>query len=114
MKILDTEVQLVDNLKKSLLHYKIFWLLFLISVILDVLSTYYFMKVDGIEHEANKLIRSLAYTLGVFPGVVVGKSLQIVAALIFCSLSFKLSRTVLLLFIALNLLASFHNLSFTL
>lgn len=111
MKILDSEVKLLENVKLSLFSHKIFWLLFLISVILDVLSTYYFMHIDGIEHEANILIRSLAYTLGILQGVIVGKSLQIVTALIFCSLSFKLSRAILLLFITLNLLASFHNLS---
>lgn len=114
MKILDTEINLLENLKLSIKKYKLFWLLFLISAVFDALSTYYFIAIDGIEHEANDLIRNLVYYLGIAPGVIVGKLLQLIAALVFSSLSFKLSRAILLLFSALNFLATFHNLSSTL
>jgi hypothetical protein len=111
MKILDKEVHLYENIEQSINQYKVFWLIFIISIILDTVSTYFFMKIDGIGTEANVLIKNLAYFLGIIPGVIIGKSLQFIAAIIFTSLSLKYSRAILLLFTALNLLASFHNFS---
>jgi hypothetical protein len=110
MNILDEEIPLIDNIKRSLRHYWFFWVLLLISVGLDYFSTLYFMHFFGVEKEANLIVRWLAQTLGVYHGVAIGKSLQLVSAVGFSSLSFKYSRAILMMLIFLNLLAVIHNL----
>jgi len=81
----------------------------LLTVVLDYLSTLYFMFFDGVGAEANAVIRWLVYAFGVIAGVFLGKSLQVVAALVFVALSQSLSRAVLLLLLLLNLLAVINN-----
>jgi len=68
------------------------------------------MTVDGIDHEANIIIRWLALMIGIVPGVIIGKCLQLVSAIGFTALSLKYSRAMLILMISLNLLAAYHNL----
>lgn len=110
MKILDEEIPLIENLMKSFGRYKYLWLLLMVSIVLDSLSTVWFMYNEGIKFEANILIRYLAMTLGIIPGVILGKSLQVLTAVIFSALSLKHSRAVLILLLCLNLLATYHNL----
>jgi len=112
MIILDEEVLLKKNLIQSYKLYKMFWLILLITIILDSLTTMLFMQKDGIHFEANFLIRWLALHMGIAPGVIVGKFLQLVAAIGFSALSLKYSRAILLLLALLNLLAIYHNLEY--
>ncbi len=110
MKILDEEIPLFENLKKACLHFWFFWLLLILTQIMDSVSTIMFMFEEGIKREANPVIRWLAENMGIIQGVLLGKSLQFIVALCFSALSYKLSRAVLLLLISLNLLATYHNL----
>lgn len=110
MLILDEEIDLVGNIKKSLVKYKYLWMILIISIVLDCLTTIKFMHNESISREANIIIHWLANTFGIIPGVIFGKFLQIIAALGFSSLSFKYSRAILLLLLLLNLLAVYHNL----
>ena len=110
MKILDEDIPLLDNLKKSVQFYWLLWLILLVSIVLDTVTTVIFMQGDGISFEANLLIRWLALTFGIIPGVIFGKALQLVAALGFSALSLKYSRAILMLLTALNILAVYHNL----
>ena len=112
MKILDEDIALLDNLKKSFQLYWLLWVILLVTIALDSVTTVMFMQVDGIGFEANLLIRWLALTFGIIPGVVFGKALQFVAALGFSALSLKYSRAILMLLLFLNMLAAYHNLSF--
>jgi len=68
------------------------------------------MFVDGIDAEANSVIRWLAYQFGVVVGVLLGKSLQVVAALGFVMLTEKLARAVLLVLVLLKAVAVLNNL----
>ena len=65
---------------------------------------------DGINQEKNYVVRWLSFNMGIIPGVAIGKSLQVIAAIVFSALSFKLSRATLLLLVLLNLWAIFINL----
>jgi len=108
--ILGQQVSLKQNLYGSVQRHWLLWSLLMLTVILDYLSTVYFMFFDGIYTEASTVIRGLAYEFGVITGVFVGKGLQIVAAVVFVSLSQKLARAVLLLLVLLNTLAVANNL----
>ncbi len=112
MKILDTEIALKSNLLNSLTNYKVFWWLLILSEIIDGFTTVAFMNKDGVALEANLLIQWLARNFGIVKGVILGKSLQLLAAIGFSALSFKHSRAILILLISLNILASIHNLSY--
>ena len=50
------------------------------------------MFFDGVDTEANAVIRWLVYAFGVIAGVFLGKSLQVVAALVFVALSQSLAK----------------------
>jgi hypothetical protein len=110
MKILDEEIPLTENLKASIINYRFLWMFLIISAVLDFLSTIYFIHFEGIEKEANLVIRWLAYTIGLYPGVALGKSLQLLSALAFSALSLKYSRAILMVMIGLNFLAVIQNL----
>lgn len=110
MHILGDNIPLKDNLKLALQRHWLLWVLLVLTVFLDYLSTLYFMFLDGVQTEGNALIRWLAYEFGVVVGVFLGKSLQILAALCFVSLTQKLARAVLLLLVLLNAVAVINNL----
>jgi hypothetical protein len=110
LKILDNDIALTDNLKSSFKRYRYGWLILLFTMLLDFVTTVYFMQNKGIHLEQNLAVRWLAYTLGIVPGVMTGKLLQLCSVLGLTALSFKLSRAILLLVILLNLLAVFINL----
>ena len=110
MQILGSEVPLIENIKQSIVRYWVLWVLLLLTIVLDCLTTIRFMFLGGIELEANLVVRWLAERLGVVQGVIVGKTLQFVSAIGFSALSFTYSRAILILLISLNLLAAFHNL----
>ena len=110
VQILGEEIPLTKNLKLSLRRHWLLWVLFILTVLLDYLSTLYFMFVDGVHTEANAVVRWLVYEFGLVVGVFLGKGLQVVAAIIFVSLTQKLARAVLLLLVLLNAVAAINNL----
>ncbi len=111
MQLLGEEVPLKQNLLNSLRKHWFLWSLLLVTAVFDFLSTLVFMSKYGIHVEKNQVVRWLALALGVIPGVAVGKSLQIVAAVGFSALSFKYSRAILLLIVGINMLAILFNLT---
>jgi hypothetical protein len=108
--ILGEEVSLLKNLKWSLRRHWLLWMLFFLTVFLDYLSTLYFMFADGVDTEANGVVRWLVYKCGVIVGAFLGKGLQVLAAIGFVSLAQSLGRAVLLLLVLLNSLAVLNNL----
>lgn len=110
MRILDEEIPLKKNLTTSFRKYRYLWIILLVTVFFDFLTTLIFMQNDGIQFERNLVVRWLAFTFGIVPGVFIGKSLQIMAAIIFSALSLTLARATLLLILLLNLLAVIVNL----
>jgi hypothetical protein len=110
MKLLDEEIPLKENLLASILNYWILWLFLIISGALDFFSTLHFIHIEGVDKEANLVIRILVYSLGVNPGVALGKLLQLFSAMAFSALSLKYSRAILMVMIGLNVLAVIQNL----
>ena len=108
--ILGDQIPLKDNLSASLRLHWYLWLILILTAFLDFVTTVLFMWHDGIHTEGNVTVRWLASMIGIIPGVFVGKSLQIFAAIGFSSLSLRLSRAVLLLILLLNLVAVVKNL----
>lgn len=110
MLILGEQIPLKDNLLKSLRVHRLIWTILLITAFFDFASTLFFMSQDGIRVEKNMVVRWLATTLGIVPGVFIGKCLQLFAVAGFSALSFKYSRAILLLIVLVNLLAIMANL----
>ena len=111
MLILSEQVPLKENLKTSLRRYWFLWLILLLTAFFDFVTTVLFMSYEGIDAEANPVIRWLVTKIGIFPGVFFGKSLQIIAAIGFSALSMSLARAILLLLVLLNVVAIIINLS---
>lgn len=111
MRILDQDVPLKANLLNSLKKHWFLWTILVVTAFFDFVTTYMFMTRYGIAVERNMVVRWLAFNLGIIPGVLIGKSLQIFAAAAFCALSFKYSRAILLLIVGVNLLAILFNLA---
>ena len=110
MQILGEQIPLKDNLLKSLRVHRLIWIILVITAFFDFASTLFFMSEDGIHVEQNLLVRWLAMTVGIVPGVLIGKCLQLLAAAAFAALSFKHSRAILLLIALVNVLAILANL----
>ena len=111
MRILGEEIPLKANLQASFQRYRLLWIILLVTASLDYLTTLYFMWQDGIHTEQSLVVRWLAYQIGIVPGVLLGKSLQILAALGFSALSLALARATLLLMLLLNIVAVVDNLT---
>ncbi|NIO41691.1 MAG: hypothetical protein GTO41_16835, partial [Burkholderiales bacterium] len=79
VQILGEEVDLKENLLKSLRHHRLLWSALVITACVDFFSTLLFMSQYGILVEKNLVVRWLALTSGVVPGVLIGKLLQIAA-----------------------------------
>ncbi len=110
MQILNEEIPFKKNLKTSFRLYWYLWIILVVTAFSDFVTTVSFMHEGGIQLEGNFIIRWLASTLGILPGVFIGKSLQILAAAGFSALSLKFSRAILLLILFLNLAAVIINL----
>ena len=110
MRLLGDEIHPRRNLRLALTRHRWWWAALVATAAMDFASTLSFMHAGGVHLEQNLLVRFLAETLGLVPGVLRGKLLQRVAALGFAALSFRLSRAVLLLLILLNLWAVLVNL----
>ncbi|MGD2139256.1 MAG: hypothetical protein PVH25_02575 [Burkholderiales bacterium] len=109
MLILGQEIPLKANLLTALRRHPILWSILLITAMLDFATTMGFMTRYGIHVEQNMVVRWLALNLGMVPGVLAGKFLQIIAAAVFCSLSVKYARAVLLAIVGINLFAILVN-----
>ncbi len=110
MKILGEDIPLKNNLVRSLRTHRLMWLILAVTAFFDFASTVFFMTGIGINVERNTLVRGLATTLGIVPGVALAKLLQLGAAAGFAALSFRYARAILMLLVLINTLAVFANL----
>lgn len=109
MTILDQQVALKSNLLFAIHQYRILWFLLVLTAAVDYITTINFMTNGSIALEGNLLVRQLAYWFGIYPGVMLGKSLQICAAMAFCALTREYAKGILMVIIALNCVASYFN-----
>lgn len=102
MKILGSEVTIKENLLFSLSRYLIWWLILLITMAFDFLTTLYFVSKLGADTEANMVIRWLISNLGLSTGVLIGKLFQLISVVMFACLHRRLGNIFLLVIILLN------------
>lgn len=84
-------------------------LFFLLSAVVDAVSTTYFMRRVGPEVEINAYIRMLSRTYGFVWGPLLGKLYQLFALWGFSILTPRLTRGVCLVVIAINFAAALIN-----
>lgn len=109
MKILDSEINLKENLDFSLHRYRIWWVILLITIIFDYLTTLNFVSKLGVEAEANQVVGWLIKNLGLLSGLFIGKLLQLASVIIFVCLHQRLGNLFLLFTILLNCWAVVMN-----
>ena len=109
MKLLGSEINLKENLRFSLNRYLIWWIILLITIVFDYLTTLYFVSKLGADAEANNIVAWLINHLGLSLGVFIGKCLQLLAVVLFASLSQRLGNLFLLIVILLNCWAVVMN-----
>ncbi len=109
MTILDQDIPLRANIFFTLQRHRTLWLFFCLTAAVDLTTTINFMINDGINTEANALVRDLAQEMGMFYGVLLGKSMQIFSGIAFCALSRNLSKGIVLALCLANCLAVYVN-----
>jgi hypothetical protein len=102
MQVLGQEVAFKDNLVFSLRRYLVWWLILMVTMIFDYLSTLYFVEKYGSHLEANHVVRILIERFGANIGTLMGKLLQLMAVVFFVSLHRRLGNLFLLVVILLN------------
>ena len=109
MKILGSEVNPKENLLYSLNRYYVLWLIFLVTIIFDYVTTVYFISRLGTRAEANYVMDWLIGHFGLMTGLLIGKSLQLLPVVFFVSLNKRFGNLFLLAVILINIWAIFIN-----
>ena len=102
MHLLGEEIDFKRNLHHSLTRYRTWWVILIITIIFDYLTTLNFVQAYGPSAEANQVVRWLIEGLGVYVGTAIGKSLQLIAVLTMVSLKQRMGNLFLLVVILLN------------
>ena len=109
MRILDQEIQLRENLRFSLTRYRAWWIVLLVTVVLDFFTTLNFIDKYGVAVEGNSVVSWLIQNLGLAGGVLIAKLLQLVSVTVFVSLHQKLGNVFLLVVVLFNVWAVVVN-----
>ena len=109
MKILGSEVNLKENLLYSLNRYRVLWLILLVTMIFDYVTTVFFVSRLGVRAEANILMDWLIRNIGLSVGVLIGKTLQLLPVVFFVCLNKRFGNLFLLAIILINIWAVFIN-----
>lgn len=109
MKILDEKVPIKENLRFSLKRYWYLWLILLVTILFDYLSTAEFVSKYGIKAEANLITRFMMHTFGHDTGNMMGKLLQILSVICMACLSRRIGNFFLLFVIIINSWATIVN-----
>lgn len=109
MRILDQEIPLKENLRYSFRRYRVWWIILLVTMVFDFLTTLYFVEKHGVETEGNSLVRWLIGNAGLAGGVFVAKMLQLLPVTVFASLHQKLGNVFLLIVVLFNFWAVVVN-----
>lgn len=102
MKILGEEIPYKENLIFSFKRYLVWWLILLVTMVFDYLTTLFFVDKYGPGAEANLVVYWLIVNQGVVIGVLIGKLLQLISVIVFVGLHRRLGNLFLLIVILLN------------
>ena len=109
MRILDQEITLKENLLFSLNRYPVWWIILIITMFFDYLSTTVFVAKFGTEAEANLTTRFIMETINPYIGNLIGKLLQLFSVICLVSVSRRVGNFFLLFVILLNCWAIVMN-----
>ncbi len=102
MRILDQDINLKENLHYSLRRYPVWWIILIITMVFDFLSTSVFVAKYGTEAEANITTRFMMETINPYFGNVLGKLLQLISVVCLVSVSRRVGNFFLLFVILIN------------
>lgn len=102
MKLLDRQIPFRKNLLFSVKRYPTWWVILLVTMFFDYLSTTVFISRFGVESEANLTTRFLMANLNPYLGNVLGKLLQLLSVICMVGLSRKAGNFFLLFIILVN------------
>ena len=102
MKLLGQSIPLRENLLFSFRRYTVWWIILLVSMFFDALTTVAFVRELGPEREMNPVVRWLLQSVGIVPGLVIGKLLQLGAVAAFVSLDRRWGNVLMLIVVVLN------------
>ena len=109
MRILDQEIRLRNNLLYSLNRYTVWWIILIITMFFDYLSTTVFVDQYGTEAEANLTTRFMMEAINPYFGNLMGKLLQLLSVVCLVSLSRRVGNFFLLFVILINCWAIVMN-----
>lgn len=112
IKILDNDVDVFKNSRRLLKDYRVHFLIVIVTMFADSISTTLFMSADGVGSEMNHVVRLLAMRLGIVSGPMVGKVLQLVALCLLACIVPTLTRLLFWVVITINIIAVGRNLQF--
>ncbi len=102
MKVLDQEIRIAENIRYSLQRYRIWWVILIITMVFDFLSTTAFVAFFGPKAEANITTRLLMESINPAMGNLLGKLLQLLSVVCLVGLSRKAGNFFMLFVILLN------------
>jgi hypothetical protein len=109
MKILGENVPIRVNLVFSLRRYWYWWLILLVTIVLDYFSTTAFVSNYGVKAEANLVTRLMMENWGPNIGNLAGKVLQLLSVACVICLSRRIGNFFLLFVIIINCWAIIVN-----
>ena len=102
MRILDQDINFKENLHYSLKRYPVWWIILIITMVFDFLSTSVFVAKYGTEAEANITTRFMMETINPYFGNLLGKLLQLISVVCLVSVSRRVGNFFLLFVILIN------------
>jgi hypothetical protein len=102
VKLLDERLHFRKNLLFSFRRYTIWWIILLITMAFDFLTTAGFVGHHGVEAEANMVTRLMMDQFSPNFGNFLGKALQLLSVVCFVGLSRKVGNFFILFIILLN------------
>ncbi len=111
MKILDSEIDIDTN--KSLLfkEYRTFFVMVVVTALMDAVSTMYFMELIGPHVEMNPIVRVLSFSYGTLAGPLLGKLYQLFGIWVISVITPRLTRFICLMVSLFNVYAFVMNMT---
>ena len=109
MKILDEEIKFRDNLVFSVNRYTVWWVVLIVTMIFDYLSTTAFVSKYGTQAEANFTTRLMMENINPHIGNLIGKLFQLISVIFLAGLNKRVGNFFLLFVILLNCWAIVMN-----
>ena len=109
MKILDQDITIKKNLVYSLKRYPVWWIILIVTMFFDYLTTTVFVAKYGTEAEANITTRFMMESINPYLGNLFGKLLQLITVVCLVSVSRRVGNFFLLFVIVLNCWAVVMN-----